>query len=220
MLYHDFLTNDTRLINKWVHYFPIYERHFSKFVNQSSVFIEIGVYKGGSLQMWKQYLGPFAKIIGIDIDPECKNYEEDQIQIHIGNQSDPVFLQSVLDDLANQELGPPDVVLDDGSHVMSDIGASFDFLYDKLSKNGVYLVEDLHTSYMPFYEGGLNRPGTFIERCKELLDHLNARHAGLDPAFANSTFSMSFYDSVAVFEKIRWSSGSLKSIMIPPPHLA
>jgi hypothetical protein len=71
MLYHDFLTNNQKLINKWVHYFPIYERHFQKWINQSLVLFEIGVYKGGSVQMWKRYFGPFATIVGIDINPEC-----------------------------------------------------------------------------------------------------------------------------------------------------
>jgi hypothetical protein len=66
-LWADFLTNDQRVIVKWKHYFPVYERHLTKFVNTDVVFIEIGVGEGGSLQMWKRYLGPFARIVGIDI---------------------------------------------------------------------------------------------------------------------------------------------------------
>jgi len=207
MLYHDFLTNNKKLIHKWVHFFPIYERHFQKFVNQSVVFWEIGVSQGGSLQMWKRYLGPFAKIIGIDINPDCKAHEEDQITVCIGDQSDTNFLQGIID-----KYGQPDVVLDDGSHIMSHVCASFNFLYEKLSKNGVYFVEDLHTAYWERYEGGLRREGTFIELCKNLVDSLNARHCGLPPSFANSTYSMCFYDSIVVFEKIEWPSDSLKAI--------
>jgi hypothetical protein len=51
MLYHDFLTNEQNQIYKGLHYFPIYERYFKKFVNQSVNFWEIGVRRGGSLQM-------------------------------------------------------------------------------------------------------------------------------------------------------------------------
>jgi len=208
MLYNDFLTNDQKLLHKWLHYFPIYERHLKKFINQSVLFWEIGVYQGGSLQMWKRYLGPFVRIIGIDINPECKQHEENQIRVCIGDQSDTLFLQKVID-----TYGCPDVVLDDGSHIMRHVCTTFDFLYPKVSKNGVYLVEDLHTAYWPDYGGGLKKEGTFIELCKGLIDLLNARHIGVANDFAESTFSISFYDSVAVFEKIQWTTDSFRSVM-------
>ncbi|MDR0305574.1 MAG: hypothetical protein LBI42_01925 [Chitinispirillales bacterium] len=142
MLFHDFLTNEQNVLSKGSHYFPIYEKHLKKIVNSSVNFWEIGVHRGGSLQMWKRYLGPFAKIIGIDISRHCKLYEENQINICIGDQTDTAFLQSIID-----KYGPPDVVLDDGSHVMKHVCATFDFLYDKVTKNGVYMVEDLCCAY-------------------------------------------------------------------------
>lgn len=151
------------------------------------MFWEIGVSKSGSLQMWKGYFGPFVKIIGIDIDPACKAYEEDQIHICIGDQSDTEFLQGIIN-----KYGQPDVVLDDGSHIMQHVCATFDFLYDKISGNGLYFIEDLHTVYSEQYGGGLNREGTFIEQCKGLIDSLNMRHCNLPDSFANSTFAMSF----------------------------
>src|SRR6266568_44566 len=138
-LWSDVLNHDKRLIHKWKHYFPIYERHFKDFIYKPVTFIEIGCGLGGSLQMWKRYFGPHARIIGIDFDPRCKHFEEDQIDIRIGAQQDTKFLQSVVD-----EFGSPDIVLDDGSHVMSHISASFNFLYHHLTKSGIYMVEDLH----------------------------------------------------------------------------
>ena len=193
------LNNDKRLIHKWKHYFPIYERHFNEFVNKPVTFIEIGCGLGGSLQMWKQYFGPHARIVGIDINPECKKFTEDQIEIHIGAQQDTAFLQGVID-----QVGIPDIVVDDGSHVMSHLAASFDFLYSKMLKSGVYLVEDLHTAYWEEYEGGLRDPRNFIEICKSLVDELNADHSRgtLPPTeFTRSTMAMHFYDSVVVFER-------------------
>jgi SAM-dependent methyltransferase len=198
-LWSDFLTNDKRIIHKWKHYFPIYERHFKDFVYKPLTFIEIGCGLGGSLQMWKRYFGPHARVIGIDIDPECKKFEEDQIEVHIGQQQDVQFLQSLID-----EVGTPDIILDDGSHLMSHIVASFRFLYPKVAKNGIYMVEDLHTAYWDEYEGGLCKPSTFIEACKTLIDELNADHSrgALPPTeFTQTTLSMHFYDSVAVFER-------------------
>lgn len=198
-LWSDFLTNDKNIIHKWKHYFPIYERHFKDFVYKPVTFIEIGCGPGGSLQMWKRYFGPDARIVGIDIRPECKSFEEDQIEIFIGPQQDHDFLQSVLD-----EVGTPDIVLDDGSHMMSHIVLSFEFLYPRMPKNGIYMVEDLHTAYWEEYEGGLQKPTTFIEYCKHLIDELNADHSrgALEPTeFTKTTLSMHFYDSVAVFER-------------------
>lgn len=198
-LWSSFLTNDGRLIHKWKHYFPIYERHFREFVYKPVTFIEIGCGRGGSLQMWKRYFGPHARIVGIDILPECKEFEEDQIEIRIGAQQDMQFLENVI-----AEFGAPDIVLDDGSHVMSHVIASFQFLYPRVAKNGVYMVEDLHTAYWEEYEGGLRKPTTFIELSKNLLDELNADHSrgALVPTeFTQTTLSMHFYDSVVVFEK-------------------
>jgi hypothetical protein len=149
--------------------------------------------------MWKQYLGPFATIIGIDIRPECAQFEEDQIHVRIGSQADAGFLRSVAD-----EFGVPDIVLDDGSHIMSHVKASFDILYPRMGPRSVYFVEDLHTAYWEEYEGGLHREGSFIEHCKSLIDELNATHtrgAVPETEFSKTTISMHIYDSVVVFEK-------------------
>ena len=198
-LWSEFLNNKHRTIHKWKHYFPAYEAHFARYINRPLLFLEIGCGRGGSAQMWKRYFGPHAQIVGIDINPECKKFEEDQIEIRIGSQSDIQFLQSVLD-----EFGTPDIVLDDGSHRMSDVVETFRFLYARTANDGVYMVEDLHTAYWDEYGGGVGREGTFIEICKGLIDELNADHTNgaLPPTeFTKSTLSMHFYDSVAVFER-------------------
>jgi SAM-dependent methyltransferase len=194
-----FQNNTGRKIHKWVHYFPIYEKHFNKYIAKPLTFIEVGCGRGGSLQMWKKYFGPYARIIGIDIAPRCKAFEEEQISVRIGNQSDVEFLESVI-----EEFGSPDIILDDGSHIMSDIISSFNFLYPKIDKTGIYMVEDLHTTYWIEYEGGLRKENTFIEKCKSLIDELNAEHSRGQSSvtdFSKTTLSMHFYDSMVVFEK-------------------
>jgi hypothetical protein len=198
-LWQDFKTNDGRIIDKWMHYFPIYERHLAPWRNKTLTFIEIGVFKGGSLQMWQRFFGPLATIVGIDINPACASFAEPGVHVRIGDQRDPAFLQSILD-----EFGTPDVVLDDGSHKMADIKGSFDFLYPRLSKNGVYMVEDLHTAYWAGYGGGLKEPGSFINICKGFIDELNAVYTRgeLPPTFiSNHTLGISFYDSMVAFER-------------------
>lgn len=213
MLYHDFLSNNQKALNKWVHYLPIYENHFKRFVNQSVTFYEIGVWNGGSAQMWKRYLGPFANIIGIDIDANCIFCEEEQINIEIGDQSDTAFLQSIVD-----KYGAPDIVLDDGSHIQHHVTATFDFLYPHVTKNGVYMVEDLQTAYWDEFGGGLGREGTFIEYCKDMVDTLNAHHireVSPLPEFTTSTFSMNFYSGLVVFEKRQWQKDGYRAVITP-----
>ncbi len=198
-LYNDFLNNTGRSIHKWRHYFSAYERHFRRFVGLPIVFFEIGSGGGGSSQMWRRYFGPLAKIVTLDIRPECKAFEDDQVKVRIGDQSDLTFLQSVID-----EFGAPDIVLDDGSHIMHHVLASFKFLYPKVTRSGVYMVEDMHTAYWENYGGGLRHPESFIEFCKSHIDELNGQFTG-DPSlvtdFTNSTISMTFYNSIVTFER-------------------
>jgi hypothetical protein len=188
------------VIYKWHHYFDIYHIHFSRFRGQPIKLLEIGVYQGGSLQMWKSYFGPKAQIYGVDVDPGCKALEEEQIRIFIGDQADREFLGAL-----RAEIGPVDIVIDDGGHRMEQQIATFEELYPWVSETGVYLVEDLHTSYWEEYGGRYRQPGTFIEYAKGFVDQINAWHSR-DPELTPSVLTKSaaglhFYDSLLVIEK-------------------
>lgn len=192
-------------INKWLQYLPIYEKHFQAFKNRRIVFLEIGAGQGGSSQMWKHYFGPYAQIVSIDIRPECVSFQDEQVAIRIGSQDDIGFLQSIID-----EFGAPDVILDDGSHIMSHVNATFDFFYTKMPREALYVVEDTHTNYWPNWEGGLRKEGTFIERMKLLIDELhgdnphNQLQSDQEMPFSEIsrvTRAINFYKSIVVVEK-------------------
>ena len=194
-----FLEHDGRPVHKLTGYFKAYENHFSRFRDREVTMYEIGCGKGGSLQMWKKWLGPRARIIGVDIKPHCKSFEEEQIYVAIGSQADPKFLRDL-----HAKFGTPDIVLDDGSHQMAHMRATFDVLYPLTSPTGVYAVEDLHTCYWPNYGGGYKTEGTFIEFCKDKMDEINApksRGALSTTPFTRSTASMHVYESIVVFER-------------------
>ena len=194
-----FLNNSTKALHKWIHYFDIYERHFDRFRGENAVLLEIGVSEGGSLAMWKEFLGPCSKIIGIDINPACKAHEAPGIEVFIGSQDDPNVVESIL-----SKYPRIDIVLDDGSHRMRHMISTFDMIYDRIDPRGVYVVEDTHTCYWPEYDGGLSREGSFMEFVKAKLDDINAVHTrGALPtsAFTRSTDSITIYDSIVVFEK-------------------
>jgi hypothetical protein len=94
--------------------------------------------------------------------------------------------------------------MDDGSHMMKDIMISFETLYPLMSTRGLYLVEDLNTSYWPEHGGGLRSPGSFIERCKGIVDEIHAKYTRgemLETEAGAQTFSVSFYDMLVVLEK-------------------
>ena len=203
-----FEDGDHRLIHKWMHFFEIYDRHFEKFRDTDANALELGVYHGGSLQMWKHYFGPRAKIFGVDIDPRCASLAEPGVEVFIGDQEDRAFLRSV-----TERVPKLDVIIDDGGHTMRQQIVSFEVLYHHLSDGGVYLAEDLHTSYFPEYGGGHGKPGTFIVYGKRLIDQLNAWHsreASLTvDGFTRSAFGLHFYDSVLVIER---------RTIVPPSH--
>lgn len=194
-----FLNNTGKSIHKWINYFPIYEKHFSPWKGKAATILEIGVDNGGSMEMWRQYFGSDSTIVGIDINPDCARHEQPGINIRIGDQSDPVFLQKLVD-----EFGPFDLIIDDGSHNSNHIKASFDFLYSKVKENGCYFIEDLHLSYSPAFGDSMNNPNSFINFTKSLTDQLTADHerCPLTPtSFTRDTFCISFYDSIIVFDK-------------------
>ena len=193
-------TTRGRLIRKWSHYPDIYHRHFAAFRGKAVTVVEFGVSYGGSAQMWREYFGPRARLYGIDINPKCKQWERPWFQVFIGDQADRQFLREIA-----REIGPIDILMDDGGHKPPEQIATFEELYPLVKPGGVYLVEDLHTNYMPSWGGGYARPDTFVEYVKRLTDQLNA-YWSEDPRlvvndFTRTTRSIHYYDSIIVMEK-------------------
>ena len=195
-----FYDNKKNLIHKWDHYFEIYDRHFKKYKDKDVVLLEVGVSRGGSLQMWADYFGRGSKFYGIDIDSRCKEFENENTKIFIGSQSDRKFLNYVKDNIP-----PVDILIDDGGHYMNQQIILFEELFGYIKKNGVYLCEDTHSSYWLVFGGGYKRRGTFIEYSKNFIDMLNAFHSEQSKLkvnnFTKSVNSIHYYDSVLVIEK-------------------
>ncbi len=196
-----FYRNPGRTIEKWVHYFEIYHRHFAGFRRRSPVVVEIGVGDGGSLPMWHEYFGPGTLVIGIDVDPQTLEFQDEVTEILIGDQADRNFLAGV-----REHVPHIDILIDDGGHTMTQQITAFEELYPHIQPNGIYLCEDIHTSLWPEYGGGYRREGTFLEYGKALVDRLYAWHSRDPEALAidkltTSTHSLHFYDSVLVLER-------------------
>jgi hypothetical protein len=196
-----FTENTGRLILKWKHYFEIYDRHFARFRGTDVHVVEFGVFHGGSLQMWKQYFGPKARIFGVDINPHCKKMGGEQIEIFIGDQEDRSFLKSLA-----KQIPRIDILIDDGGHTMPQQINTFEELFPHVDEKGVYLCEDLHTSYWPELGGGHKKRGTFIEYSKNFIDYIHAWHSAQPrrlsvTEFTKTVHSLHYYDSILVIEK-------------------
>ena len=207
-----FLSRDRGDLHKWHNYFDIYERHLSAYRGKDIVLLEIGVSRGGSLKMWRSYFGDKARIAGIDIEESAKRFEADGFEIFVGDQAKPPFLRSVL-----ARIGLPDIIIDDGGHTSNQQIVSFQTLYPAMKDEGVYLVEDTHTSFEIAYQDRLDGQ-TFLDFAKNSADKLSwvdfskniarfktppDQRAGdlALPYFARTTFSVSFYNGIVVFER-------------------
>ena len=137
-----FVNNKDKIIHKWHHYIPIYDKYFNIYRNKNIRFLELGVSKGGSLSMWRKYFGKDATIFGIDIQESCKDFNGIDGEVRIGSQNDENFLLDVIN-----EMGGVDIILDDGSHKMKHIRNSLKVLFPQLTEGGIYMIEDLHKSY-------------------------------------------------------------------------
>jgi hypothetical protein len=120
-------------------YGKYYERYLSPLRSKPLRYLEIGVLNGGSLRAMREYFHNARTIVGVDINPNAAVHEDagKGMYVRVGNAHDEAFLRRV-----SEELGPFDVILDDGSHYREDMIFSFLCLFPLLRNGGVYIVED------------------------------------------------------------------------------
>ncbi|MCH7537846.1 MAG: class I SAM-dependent methyltransferase [Proteobacteria bacterium] len=208
----DIFSSDTD-VHKWHHYFDIYAKHFEQYRDRPIRMLEIGVFRGGSLRMWKNYFHADSTIVGIDIDKSCKAHEiaDKNVFVRIGSQADPHFLNKV-----NAEFGPFDIILDDGSHKTHHQIISFGTLFrSALQDGGCYMVEDTHSNYWLKH---VDSDETFIDLAKQMIDMLHEPYLGrketnfrqghvdavaqIELSYLSANLSgIAFYDSIVVFDK-------------------
>lgn len=196
-----FENHEGRLVHKWNHYFEVYEKLFSHYRGKPVNILEIGISHGGSLQIWRKYFGENANIFAVDINPECKKFEDEKTKIFIGSQEDEAFLTQL-----KSQLPVLDILIDDGGHTMNQQIVSFNHLFSAVKNGGIYLVEDTHTSYWNEYHGGYKKKSSFIEFSKDMVDQMHAWHIDNEKIapinfITENVIGISFYDSIVVFEK-------------------
>lgn len=155
-------------------YFAIYAQLFSHLVGTKCTFVETGVLNGGSLFMWRSWLGPDAEIIGLDLNPEAKKWEDQGFDIYICDQGNPEELEKVF-----QQIGAFDVLLDDGGHQSFQQITTLRAALKHAKDTSIIAIEDTMTSFMREF----SRHGhhSFCEYAKDSTDLLTARANNLWP---------------------------------------
>jgi hypothetical protein len=187
-----------RGIWKWKHYFDIYDRHLSRFRGREIRILEIGIYSGGSLDMWREYFGAQCRIYGVDIEPACKNYESDCVKVYIGDQADRNFWTRF-----KKEVPPFDIVIDDGGHRPEQQIVSIEELLPHLRPGGVYICEDVHGTLNSFagYVSGFAHNLNTCERFHEDLEENERRLVFGATPFQSAIHSVHLYPFLVAIER-------------------
>lgn len=181
---------------KYDTYFPVYEALLQKYVDREVTVVEVGVFNGGSLFMWRKFFGPKARIIGIDLNPDACEWEKHGFEIYIGDQSSDTFWIELF-----QKIGKVDVLIDDGGHTNRQQIVTSHYAIQNINDGGVLIVEDVHTNY--FREFGNPSNYSFVNFAHKIVDGVNSRSYALRQTYAqysSRVYSLSFFESMVAFQ--------------------
>tara|TARA_B100001564_G_C20589204_1_gene646999 strand:- start:503 stop:1267 length:765 start_codon:yes stop_codon:yes gene_type:complete len=181
---------------KHKNYFKIYDELLKKYKNKPIIFVEIGVFSGGSLFMWRNFLGKKARIIGIDLNPDVKKFEKYGFEIFIGDQSKEKFW-----DYFFKKIGKVDVVLDDGGHTNYQQVITTNMCVPMIKDNGMLIVEDIHASYIKHNWYNPSKY-SFVNYTKKIIDDINTRFPGLKNfqfSLKKYIFKIEYFESIVCF---------------------
>tara|TARA_B110000503_G_C7080603_1_gene384967 strand:+ start:469 stop:1269 length:801 start_codon:yes stop_codon:yes gene_type:complete len=193
-----YFNNSKFYSSKWENYFPVYEEIFAKYKNKNIKFVEIGIFSGGSLFMWKKFFGPKAKIIGIDLNPDSLELKKYGFEIEIGDQSNKDFWS-----LFFKKHGKIDIILDDGGHTNFQQIITANSCIPKINDGGLFVCEDTHASYLKrrFYNPSSY---SFINFCKKKIDDIHSRTMNIilpnKISLSKYIYSINFYESIVCFQ--------------------
>jgi 23S rRNA U2552 (ribose-2'-O)-methylase RlmE/FtsJ len=138
--------------DKWEGYLHVYNREFGIYREKAANsprgvrIMEVGVMNGGSLQLWRQFFGPRSEVVGVDLNPRVCDIDFGVgIEVYCFNA---LNVDRFVYELSGKK---QDIIIDDGSHEVGDITATFTFLFEHfLLPGGIYIVEDIHMMYINY----------------------------------------------------------------------
>lgn len=179
-----------------------YEKYLAPLRYTEITILELGVAGGASIRMWREYM-PFAKVFGVDNNPDCIGEG-----IFNGDATDELFMQGVL-----EEIGEVDILIDDSSHIGWDMIKIFEFMFPKIKSGGYFVLEDTHVLYNAHYEQGSGAFNFFTG----LVRHVDVEGKGMCgfqdfcidhpsteppvPKYSRYLKAIHFYTSLWIFER-------------------
>lgn len=206
-------------------YFPAYAELFSSLRNTECTFIETGILDGGSLFMWRNWLGEKARIIGLDLNPGAAKWNDHGFEIYIGDQGDPKFWQETL-----KKIGSFDALLDDGGHQSFQQIVTVNEAIKFAKKKCIIVVEDTATSFMKDFSS--HGKFSFLEYSKDATDVLIGSAVSLYknrfPQTVNSecielfkyVYSIQFFNGIVAYKIDPDKSGVPELVRNMPPNKA
>jgi hypothetical protein len=184
---------------KHASYFAVYDELLAPYRGRPITFVEVGVLNGGSLHMWRRYLGAEARIIGVDLNPAATRWEADGFEIVIGDQGEPAFWERFF-----EAVGPIDILLDDGGHTNRQQVVTTVSALPHLRDGGLLIVEDVHASYLPDF--GNPARHSFMRFALRVAELLHSRFPGV-PAprsavgrlLRDTVLAVQFHESIVCF---------------------
>lgn len=173
--------HDGKVVDKWASYLDVYDELLAPWRERPVRVLEIGVFNGGSLELWRQFFPQAQLIVGCDINPACADlrFDDDRIRVVVGDATRPDTRREVL------ALSPEfDLIIDDGSHTSGDIVRAFAAYWGAVADGGLYVAEDLHCSYWREFGGGLYDPNSSMSFFRALTDLVNHEHWGVSQSRA------------------------------------
>lgn len=165
----DLFSQSSRPTVKLDSYCGAYDELFAPYRGRDITFVEVGISGGGSLEVWRRFLGSRARVIGIDLNPALKDVlERDGYEIFIGDQADPAFWKTFY-----AKVGNVDVLLDDGGHTNAQTWGTLVSSIDHINDGGLLVVEDTHASYMREFGNPSRR--SLVSRIFGCVDEINYR---------------------------------------------
>lgn len=199
-------------------FLPFYESFMAVNRNKPVKFLEIGVFYGASVKMWAEYFTNDAtKIVGADwFEGKNGNGHTFPNSTYILTQPVSPKIEFVKMDQSNydnlcefansQKEYTYDYILDDGSHLMKDQQTTFIKLFSLLKNGGVFIIEDLHTSFQNGYD---------VDKCKmTTYEMVESIIKGKYPELAYLTLPIEIFNSISSAQLFKSETGSLTCCIV------
>lgn len=128
-----------RGIWKWGNALDAYQKHFALWAGHGVNVAEVGVQSGGSISMWQAVLGKWCYVHGLDINPNCRQFQNSRTSITIGDQANKQMWAQFF-----ASHPPLDLLVDDGGHEPHQMLTTFLEVFYRLQPGGSVAIEDIH----------------------------------------------------------------------------